>query len=691
MAPELWRGGEVTARSDVFAYCTALAEAVGGADRLDPRLRSLVVAGVAEDTAARPALAAVVAACEGRRSRWPWLAVPVLAGAAAVVAVLVVRAPAPCVADGVATAGWDGDQRARWLPELRRTCDAEQAGEITATQARERVSCLERRAIEVEAIADLPERDRTEALVNVTPDVCDTLTAPPAARDRATIARLYARLVAAETIPVGSRERTDQLAALERDARDARERELEARAALWLGMRQIETEDLAGADAALARAYDVGVAVHSSWIPTWALVERSVAATTRRDGAAARTYGKLALELADKPGATAQTRAAVYYALGAAYVEHGDLAPALDLLRKAMQVIADDGHHNDRRELAIRFALISTLEQIGGHAAEALELARSTLELERKAIGEHHPDYGIALNVVAIALRFNDDVPDALDYRRRALAVMQELMPADSAVVLGQRANLAEDLYASGAFEEARAELAAVLDVKSTNDKWLSTRPGLVADLGALTFATGRTAEGMRLFAQGVDDVAAQRGPDHPEVLDLRLQQITLELELGQVAEAEHHADELERRHRARTDRPLDLPRLEGLVRARLALVHRHPDEAERLARHALSAFAELRGENTEREDTLRTLAESLNDQRRFDDAIAAVDQAVAIARSHHELDDRVAQLDLQRARALAGRGRTEEARALVKAAREALARFPGDVRARALAAELKP
>jgi hypothetical protein len=80
----------------------------------------------------------------------------------------------------------------------------------------------------------------------------------------------------------------------------------------------------------------------------------------------------------------------------------------------------------------------------------------------------------------------------------------------------------------------------------------------------------------------------------------------------------------------------------------------------------------------------LRILGASLVGQRRWSEALEALDRAAAISRTLHELADRLARIDLARAHALAGQRKIVEAIALARRAREVLKRFPGDLRARA-------
>jgi hypothetical protein len=725
MAPELWGGASATERSDIFAFCTALAEALGyrsgkrdAPDRVlrargvDARLRAAVQAGLAEDPNARPELGVLIAELSRRRG-WRWW--PAAAAAVVACAGLVIFAVASsgatepeCTADRVQFAGrWDAerhaaleslgvvslidDKRHALDDALRGVCVAERSGELTPAQARVSTSCLERRGFELDARAARFVADRTQTakargeVIRIPSGDCREVITPPLPADVAPIAAMYTKFVATDGMALGSPERMVALAAIEREARALGERELEGRAAASLGMRQIESDDLTAADASLARAYERASAIHSTPIALTALVERAIAAAKRSDAAGARSYGKLAVELADKPTVSRRMRAFVYYGLATAELSRGDAATAADLLRKALAFCARDADGDPALELNIRWGLISALEDLGDNR-KALELAREADELARKTYGEHHVDYGVALNIVAIALRFNHEPAEALEYRRRALAVIAETLPADHSAVLGQRANVADDLYANGRFEEARSETAAVIASAEHNEAARAWRPIWVADLGVFSFAAGRTEEGLRLFERGLDELVSQKGLDHPSVFGYRLQQVELELELGKLDDAERHVEALERTYKSRPNEALKRARIDALSRAPLAIERHKPLDAERRLRAALAAWPELHGNEGEREELLRLLGASLVDQRRWNEALAALDQAAAIARTRGELGDRAASIDVVRARALAGLGRKADARAVARSARAVLERFPGDLRLRAAA-----
>jgi eukaryotic-like serine/threonine-protein kinase len=143
MAPELWRGDVPTAKSDVFAYCTALREALAGRE-LPPSTVATIDSGVRESPAARPELTAVMAAIAGRSPRRAWNVVAAVAAVAAAIGVTSALAlrhhdVTPCtVAPDYFAGRWDPGQARRDPRERRPTAHRRRGHAGGDRQARRR-------------------------------------------------------------------------------------------------------------------------------------------------------------------------------------------------------------------------------------------------------------------------------------------------------------------------------------------------------------------------------------------------------------------------------------------------------------------------------------------------------------------------------------------------------------------------
>lgn len=746
MAPELWRGEPATAHSDVYALCTALAEALCapqvGAE-IDPRnhdraeldralracgcdhrLRAAILEGLADDPLVRPPIGELIGALtpltpprEPRR----WRLLTGAAAAAIVTGVLgalaTTAAEPPCIAEQMELAGvWDAartaalteagidqslDHYRQQLDAARRgICAAQRTGELTTAQARGRTSCLERRGFELDALATVLVGERVEpntaraAIGRIAPPVeCNDIISTPLPTDKAAVRALYTRLIEAEGNAfgtIGDPRRNEVLIELERSATALGERELQARAAVSLGKRQTETDELDAADASFARGYEQAVTLRAIDVAVTALTQRAIAAAARARGEEARSYGRLALELADKPDAPILRRLQLYYALARVETYRGDSEAAFAMTEKGLALTE---HTSDpKRELNLRWLQIRALRDRDGDPMRQIELARQNVELARKIFGEDHSDYGIGLNVLAVALRDADRPVEALGYRRRALAVMQRKLPPEHSAVLFQREGVALDLYATGQFEAAAAEARAIHALADKHPAMQNWRGERRADLGALVFATGRIAEGLQLFEDGVAELVHEQSHDHPNALAYRVQYLELQTEAGRVAEAARLAAAIERSYRVprTTEQQLllrsDRMRFERRSLADLDLARGRPHAAETRARNALATWQARGGDDADREALYRILGASLTDQRRPAEALEALALAAQLAASRWQLGDHTAWIDAERARALAAQGNHAEALAVARRARGVLERFPGMLRARATA-----
>ena len=661
MAPELWAGGAATDRSDVYALCTALREALGDA-RVPAAVRAAIAAGTADDPAVRPKLDAVIAALAPPPSRrGVWIAGGVVALAGAIAIGLVVRAstsaPAPCVADGVHLPHPRLDAVQARLGEIDKAlvdaCTAEQRGAISTEQARIRVSCLERRAIEVDVRAERLAAGKPGTAHDV-PGAggCDDIVARPLAADRGLLRALYLRFMGDDgTAPSASA--VAAMVAVAHDAHALGDDELEARADYTLGVRQLEVDDLAGADATFAHAYDLATTIHSELIAVRSLVKRAAVATERHDGSAASTYGQLAVDLAAKSNLIPVLRAEVHEELARAQLAHGEPGPALEHLRIARDELAKDPQHDPHGDIALRITTMQALQQLTNKNPELLVLARETAGLAHDKLGDADVDYGLTLDTLAVAYRMNGDAPAAIEPRQHALAIYEKTFPANHSAVLNERMNLADDLYGNDRFEEARKLAASVIAASEGLPALASSRPTWLADYGAMLYRSGHRDEGLRQLEDGVEQMMAQQGADHPSVIDYRRALVGFLIEAGKLDDAERKLAAIEHAVHDHKD-ALAIARIDAIERARMQNARGKYADAERRVRAALAAWPELHGDDGDREDMLHQLGDALVGERRYKPALAAYDEATALLVKRHEPPSRLAEIEVGRAKAKA-------------------------------------
>jgi tetratricopeptide (TPR) repeat protein/predicted Ser/Thr protein kinase len=711
MAPELWRGDPATTSSDVYALCRALQEALG------EDAPALVAAGLAEDPTKRPELAAVLAALEGNRvRRWPYALVGVVAAVGIAGAVVATSRGSGCADDPALLAGrWDqpardaigsalGSDSDRTIAAVEATageivaarravCEARHRGDLTPAQERTRATCLERRAIELGAIARVlahsPWRPQVvfESALHITPAaVCDVIDSPPIA-DRAATAALYGRYYDAQPLPCDRR--LPILATTEADAERAGEAEIASASARLQGFCLRTTDRYREADAADARAIEKALSIHSASLEVAALVERARNASWSDHASAAVAYASTAREHAEHAGLAVWSRAMTYMALGEAERHQSDLVAAERDLRAGIDLVHRDGDRLLGTMQLMLTELDDTLSGLEGRMAEAIELARKNADLARRLYGEHDFEYAVVLERLAGMIEVTEPA-GGLAYRRQALEIYRRDNGENSSRVLFARYAMGDVLLGLGRGDEARAELADVLAKSEGNPDLRREHALSLGDLALTELELGDATRGLALVDQAISEQIALFSESGNATLSLRWSLASDLVELGRLDEAERQIAAYMRglaRHDDATDHRA--AQMRGGVAAELALARGQPAQAEQLARGALATLAETKARDVERVDVLLALGHSLLAQRRFADARAPLEEARQIARTHEQRADTQAIIDLGLARVDEATGHRDEARTAARTAADVLARFPGQVRARREASEL--
>jgi serine/threonine protein kinase len=731
MAPELWAGKPATARSDVYAFCSALDRALGGVHAeelavrekrwrergLSARLRTLLAAGFAEDPEARPSLSALLAALENRRGRSLWIygAIAGALAAGGVAAALLMHDSKPsCEIDPQRFAdGWNAQKRAALLAalkdqkttstltadhiarvvdalekshldELRATCIAVNEDKLGKAEARNRESCIQRKAYELHAVVDRAiakprELDDVREVLRNIPAVenCrDMLAAPP--KDPAKTKELYTRYITAHELTEQSQQHAAMLEALERDARAAGELEVAADAAFQLVWRYRAQDRLAESDVAAQRAYQDAVTLKWTAMMLDVMLSRSKIAAERGDYKQARDFATTARTLVEDPRFDTLSRARAVAEVARADYKMGEFEASVKHYTEALALLEKAPVRERDFEADIRFQLINSITMVPGGGPRAIEVANETVAFAKRAYGETNANYGVALNMLAGAYQANNDYEHGFEYAKQALANLRATLPQDSSHVILQRGDNVTYMIQLGQLADARTELVAVLDATTKNQATRQSRSGFLMQLGEVTYDLGKHDEGQRLVDQAREEATALMGMEHKYVTQLRQAAIGMQLERGQYDAAESQLRILdEAKHEPRAKAITD-----GALRPLLLLGRGKPEQAEKLARAASDGFDELKGLDVERLLIMQTHAETLLALKRWADARAVVTDALAIAQRIHWRVDRIATLEVQLARAEVGLGEPEGMQRARRAADE-LSKWPGQISAR--------
>ncbi|MFN0252607.1 MAG: protein kinase domain-containing protein [Kofleriaceae bacterium] len=737
MAPELWAGQPATAATDSYALCVSCIEALAGVRHTEtaPARRDLLAAGVlaptadvllrglASDPPSRPSAVDVARALssKARRSkRWPWMiASALVVGVGGVgVARLANLGPFepedPCAdAASLTAARWapisrvavsaawiarsERDQHTRLLSMLDQTalaieagaeatCRARERGEVTADDAARRTACLARRAYEHDALTGLhralPEvpidklLQRVDAYAEQT--WCEVASATkitdPAAAERLLADYVQLRTQKAETQAV-------PLAELEARATSAGEQELAVRVAINLGDVYAGLDRARDADQTLQRAYKLALEARLDDLAALAMTRRSDH-ESRRDPASAKRTAELALELIERPGIALRSKVRAHAVLGRAQRERGDIEAAIASLRTAL-TLAGDAPFLRATILAARSDLVNALGLHDRSRDKAVEEAREYVRLAKAWVGERSPEYGTALNVLALALRRARGPEESLPYRKQALVVMEASLSANHSRVIGQRTDLASDLQALGRSEEAYAEFHKALELSKTNETTKAMRATYLAGLGSTSWGMGHGAEALRWMELAVQAWTEQRGSRHDDTLRGMRGAADMAIQLGKLDTASRYVQLIEEGYAENADRNVtSIATFRGTLAADLALAQRDYRGAELLTRQAIATLDELKRDDA-RALILWRRGESLTGLGKF----AAAGETLALARKqmegYKERADRVAIVDLALAKLESARGDRVRARALARAVLEVLESYPGQPRAR--------
>jgi eukaryotic-like serine/threonine-protein kinase len=715
MAPELWRGAQASAPSDVFAFCISLGEALHERT-IAPRLKALIVRGGADDPAQRPSMTEVVGALENRGSRLPWIAAFAAAGAIGVIIALLVFSggSGPACRDADFTGQWDTALRARLQQhyqtqppasvdrlfaglDARRdaiakrwhaSCVDEGSHAQTAVDGASHRACLDRRRFELAALveralaAPLPLDRATNTMSRVADATsCDTELSLPLPADPRPVAALYARYVASYELTDSASAHLSELLAIEKAADTLGERELAARAAYSLGANERLVDKLSDADASLQRAYRGAQEQHLLALEADALIERSRVAGLRGDVPAAASLASLAQDLVDRPETPILTRAHIYGTLGRAAADRGELVHATEHLMHALELAKSAPEHPPFPEMEIRFDLTHAMVQLDDRPQAAIAMATESVERAKQLVGEHDANYGVALNLLAMSLNAANELDKALEVRRRALANMIETLPPEDSHVAIEHADLAADLQRSGHPREAIAELELSLHGLEHNETAASERTNIEGQYGLALFDAGHYDQGLERERQALEDRLAVSG-EVGETVNMRTALIELELDAGNLATIDHDLAAQERWYLAHPDEAkVGMLVMNGEYRASVALQRHDPLDAEKRTHAAIDASAELHVRDDTRANFYELLGLSLIAQKKWAEARAAIDTAQGIARKTHEREDAFAQLDVELAQIDLGEGHRAEARERVTRARAVLAKYLGSPR----------
>ena len=181
----------------------------------------------------------------------------------------------------------------------------------------------------------------------------------------------------------------------------------------------------------------------------------------------------------------------------------GQLAPYLNSVNNLADPKAlSSVYHSLEAAKAIGVANAKVAQLCGeGRCADALELARQTLEHAEKELGKDHPGTLASLNNLAFLYKAQGRYGEAEPLYKQVLEALERVLGQDHPHTLSSVNNLAALYYAQGRFAQAEPLLRRALEASErVRGRQHPDTLGIKSNLTALLTKEGKTEEALREF-----------------------------------------------------------------------------------------------------------------------------------------------------------------------------------------------
>ena len=196
----------------------------------------------------------------------------------------------------------------------------------------------------------------------------------------------------------------------------------------------------------------------------------------------------------------------------------GQYADAVQLLREAVEIDRKTVGTDTPQYAVSSHNLASALIDLG-NLTDAEARLRETLAIRRKVLGNDHPDLYYSLNNLAFVLLNEGNWEAAEPFAREALALNLRVLGQGHPQLAGARNGLARIFEAEGKFADAEQQFRLALDtLRAANqaDGWSAAQIGL--NLAMLELDRGHYADAEALSRQSLEKLRKIGGNDAPAV-----------------------------------------------------------------------------------------------------------------------------------------------------------------------------
>jgi serine/threonine protein kinase/uncharacterized protein HemY len=333
---------------------------------------------------------------------------------------------------------------------------------------------------------------------------------------------------------------------------------------------------------------------------------------TALDRAAANVAGKFAKQ--------PLVEASIRQTIGSTYIQMGLYPEAQEQLQQALE-IRRSAHREEHDDLEIMNSLAYIYDRQGKYL-QTEQLLLKSIEIERRLLGEKHPDTLGSINNLGLLYRHEGKFALAEPLLARVVELRRKTQGEDNPETLICMNNLGSLYRDEGKYEQAELLLTKSFEVqRRVRGEDNPETVAALANLGVLYRAEEKQAQAEPILFEALEKRRRLLGQEHPDTLSSMYHLGLLYFQVGKYAKAEPLlANVLEARRRLLGPAsPFTTIALASL--GKLRLEQQRYIQAESLLREALDGQQKRNPDSWERYDSQSMLAASLAAQSKFADA----------------------------------------------------------------------